>query len=285
MPVWLGQGWNSGVRDAMNLGWKLATVLAGQASPELLESYTAERQGHATAMVKLSMMMGTVIKMTHPLAVWARDLVGSILMRFDRTRTYFGEMRFRPLPRYTRGVLADQDSLAPGVSGASVTPRSIPVRQAVDRRSVVGTQFPQPRVTMRTDSGIRLDDATGTWWTLMMWMNDPCAVLSPTTIAQLEALGARLVTVLPECQRTWAEDHHDPRVTIIGDSSGSLKTWFDTRPIGCLLLRPDHFIAGACLAQDGDRMIAAVLQSMDFTGTPYARADSPTPTAAGVAHD
>ena len=31
MPVWLGQGWNSGIRDATNLAWKLTAVLAGQA--------------------------------------------------------------------------------------------------------------------------------------------------------------------------------------------------------------------------------------------------------------
>ena len=31
MPVWQGQGYNSGIRDAANLGWKLAAVVNGQA--------------------------------------------------------------------------------------------------------------------------------------------------------------------------------------------------------------------------------------------------------------
>ncbi len=31
MPVWQGQGYNSGIRDAANLGWKLAAVVTGQA--------------------------------------------------------------------------------------------------------------------------------------------------------------------------------------------------------------------------------------------------------------
>jgi 2-polyprenyl-6-methoxyphenol hydroxylase-like FAD-dependent oxidoreductase len=38
-----GQGLNLGVQDAMNLGWKLAAVLAGWAPDELLDSYHAER--------------------------------------------------------------------------------------------------------------------------------------------------------------------------------------------------------------------------------------------------
>ncbi|KAJ3722577.1 FAD binding domain-containing protein [Lentinula raphanica] len=38
-----GQGTNSGVQDSFNLGWKLALVLKGLASPSLLDSYTEER--------------------------------------------------------------------------------------------------------------------------------------------------------------------------------------------------------------------------------------------------
>jgi len=30
MPVWQGQGYNSGIRDAANLGWKLAAVVSGR---------------------------------------------------------------------------------------------------------------------------------------------------------------------------------------------------------------------------------------------------------------
>ncbi|MEX2337840.1 MAG: FAD-dependent oxidoreductase, partial [Aquisalimonadaceae bacterium] len=39
-----GLGYNTAVEDAVNLGWKLAAVLNGQAAPALLESYELERR-------------------------------------------------------------------------------------------------------------------------------------------------------------------------------------------------------------------------------------------------
>jgi hypothetical protein len=39
-----GLGYNTAVEDAVNLGWKLAAVIKGQAAPALLDSYEAERR-------------------------------------------------------------------------------------------------------------------------------------------------------------------------------------------------------------------------------------------------
>lgn len=39
-----GLGYNTAVEDAVNLGWKLAAVLKGQAHPSLLDTYEAERK-------------------------------------------------------------------------------------------------------------------------------------------------------------------------------------------------------------------------------------------------
>ncbi len=38
-----GQGMNTGLQDAFNLGWKLAAVIKGEARPSLLDTYDAER--------------------------------------------------------------------------------------------------------------------------------------------------------------------------------------------------------------------------------------------------
>src|ERR1700726_1980886 len=46
-----GQGMNTGIGDAINLAWKLATVLAGHAPDKLLDSYEAERIGFARRLV------------------------------------------------------------------------------------------------------------------------------------------------------------------------------------------------------------------------------------------
>ncbi|MHA6627032.1 FAD-dependent monooxygenase [Pseudonocardia sichuanensis] len=46
-----GQGMNVSMADAWNLGWKLASVLRGTARPELLHTYTAERQKVARQLI------------------------------------------------------------------------------------------------------------------------------------------------------------------------------------------------------------------------------------------
>jgi 2-polyprenyl-6-methoxyphenol hydroxylase-like FAD-dependent oxidoreductase len=48
-----GQGMNTGIQDAHNLGWKLAAVVNG-ASPELLDTYGAERRPIAAGVLALS---------------------------------------------------------------------------------------------------------------------------------------------------------------------------------------------------------------------------------------
>ncbi len=46
-----GQGMNTGIGDAINLAWKLKSVLAGQASDQLLETYQTERRAFARTLV------------------------------------------------------------------------------------------------------------------------------------------------------------------------------------------------------------------------------------------
>ncbi|WP_404287026.1 bifunctional 3-(3-hydroxy-phenyl)propionate/3-hydroxycinnamic acid hydroxylase [Glutamicibacter arilaitensis] len=279
MPVWMGQGWNSGMRDATNLGWKLTSILTGQAGDELLDTYTAERKQHAKAMVDLSLTMGKVIKMTNPAGVVLRDTAASVLNLFPSVKSYFADMRFKPMPRYTSGVLADPTTAQAGTAEATLRSKLIPVATANTRVSPVGVQFIQPNV--RTDElGIgKLDDVVGNWWTLLVWGNDPIDVLPTKTIEDLQALGARLVAVVPETQYEWAKRDMSSEVLVVSDVTGRLKKWFDDRPTPMVLLRPDRFVAGACLHQDGPRTIAAVLQSMSFKG---ARTDIANRTLTGA---
>ncbi|WP_330338188.1 FAD-dependent oxidoreductase [Streptomyces sp. NBC_00557] len=49
-----GQGLNTSVQDAYNLGWKLGAVLRGGAPEALLDTYEEERRANAAAMLELS---------------------------------------------------------------------------------------------------------------------------------------------------------------------------------------------------------------------------------------
>ena len=46
-----GQGMNFSMQDTFNLGWKLASVLRGQARPQLLHTYSTERQAVAQELI------------------------------------------------------------------------------------------------------------------------------------------------------------------------------------------------------------------------------------------
>lgn len=264
MPVWMGQGWNSAMRDATNLGWKLAAVTAGQAGDELLDTYTAERKDHAKAMVDLSMTFGKFIKITNPAGALARDAASSVLNLFPSVKSYFADMKFKPMPRYKQGVLADPTTQESGRAASVLTSKLIPVRTANSKVSPVGLQFPQPRVNSKDAQNVLLDDATGNWWSVVVWGNSPKDVLPQESLDKLRALGARLVCILPETQREWAEQYMGEDVLVLGDHTGRMKKWFDDRPTPLVFLRPDRFVAGACLTQHAPATLDAILRSMAF---------------------
>ena len=51
-PPWGGHSFNTGIGDAVNIGWKLAAVLNGWGGASLLASYEAERRAIAEQTIQ-----------------------------------------------------------------------------------------------------------------------------------------------------------------------------------------------------------------------------------------
>lgn len=60
-PPFMGQGMCAGIRDAANLGWKLALCAKGLAEPALLDSYQDERIPHVRAFIETAVRLGGLI--------------------------------------------------------------------------------------------------------------------------------------------------------------------------------------------------------------------------------
>ncbi|MFF4894468.1 FAD-dependent monooxygenase [Micromonospora chersina] len=74
------QGMNTGIQDAVNLGWKLAQALQGDADPALLDSYHAERTLVGRTVLRFSDRAFTVATTTNPLVRFARTRLAPALL-------------------------------------------------------------------------------------------------------------------------------------------------------------------------------------------------------------
>jgi 2-polyprenyl-6-methoxyphenol hydroxylase-like FAD-dependent oxidoreductase len=134
MPPFMAQGMCSGIRDAMNLTWKLDAVLAG-AGERLLESYATERVPHAAEIARLSVQLADVCTVTDPERARRRD-----------ERYLRGEVPREAMPVLTTGLLHRDHT------GSSVAP--------------AGRLSPQGRVHQAGRTG-RLDDLLPSGWHLV----------------------------------------------------------------------------------------------------------------------
>ncbi|MGE4078699.1 MAG: bifunctional 3-(3-hydroxy-phenyl)propionate/3-hydroxycinnamic acid hydroxylase [Reyranella sp.] len=121
-PPFLGQGMCAGMRDAVNLAWKLAAVLRGEAPDSLLDTYESERLPHVRAFIELAVRLGNVIQATDSATV------------ADRERRFAARPEVFDFPR---------PQLGPGCR--------------LDAPPPVGTIFPQPRLA----DGRLMDEAIG----------------------------------------------------------------------------------------------------------------------------
>ncbi|HEV7720130.1 MAG TPA: bifunctional 3-(3-hydroxy-phenyl)propionate/3-hydroxycinnamic acid hydroxylase [Iamia sp.] len=164
MPPFAGQGMCSGIRDAVNLAWKLDLVLDGRADAALLATYDEERRPNANAAVDLSIELGQVICVPDPAEAAARDEA--------MTAGYDGSVSDVPgLPGITRGIVA------------AGTPQA-------------GELFPQadlrPRGARHLVGSRLFDDVHGAGWRLVTAAADP-APLDPELVEWFAGIGGTVV--------------------------------------------------------------------------------------------
>jgi 3-(3-hydroxy-phenyl)propionate hydroxylase len=220
MPPFAGQGMNSGVRDAHNLAWKLAAVVAGELGDRLLDTYEIERRDHAAEMIQLAIRMGYVMMPRGRLQGFAVRTFFRALALFPAARSYFAEMKYKPKPKFHRGFL-----LAPESVSAS-------------KQSLVGKLFPQALVMTATGFAL-LDDVLGDGFALLAPPGTAPQTFESVCLEKTNGLSIRRVAVLDKEDASAV----DPPIVAARDLRGDLAALLTGYPQGLYLLRPDRYVA------------------------------------------
>jgi 3-(3-hydroxy-phenyl)propionate hydroxylase len=163
-PPFIGQGLCAGVRDSMNLSWKIAGVLSGDLPDSVLDTYEAERKPHARALIQLAKLMG--VSMTQG------GRAGHLLRKAIAPRLHW-------IPALRDRLL---DSETPPLH------RSALVERRTHRKSRNGRLCPNALLA----EGIRYDDVTRGGFVLVTGLP-----LSPQQRAVLAGRGTEVLEVQP----------------------------------------------------------------------------------------
>ena len=136
-PPFVGQGLGLGLRDVHQLAWKVADVVSGAADEDLLDTYQAEREPHARALIRVAQLLGRLMT--------GGGRAGDVVRRGVLAAV-------RRIPAVAR--LAT-DSRTPPLHGGPLVDR----RGRAGRR-LAGTLVPQPQVVV-DGRPCRLDDVLG----------------------------------------------------------------------------------------------------------------------------
>ena len=177
-----GQGLNLGIGDAMNLGWKLAATLRGDAPPDLLDSYTRERHPEGARILDWSRAQVALMRPnpgSRALAAIVRDLVDT-----PDGATYFARRVWGVSQRYDLG-------------GA----HRLEGRSAPDFTTIDETRLGE---LLRGGRGVLLDfDGSASLATLAHGWRDRIAYVACTV---RDRLGLAAVLVRPDGIVAWARD-------------------------------------------------------------------------------
>jgi 3-(3-hydroxy-phenyl)propionate hydroxylase len=137
-PPFIGQGLGAGLRDADNLTWKIAHVLAGQVSPDLLATYQTERRPHVKALIRKAVLVGWAMTGGQDRAATVRKLALGGIMRSPRVQELVGSTA---TPRLRAGAL-----------------QRTPALSRLPRRLRPGALLPNPTVYVTGGRQVHLDD-------------------------------------------------------------------------------------------------------------------------------
>jgi 3-(3-hydroxy-phenyl)propionate hydroxylase len=210
MPPFLGQGACSGLRDAINLAWKLDLVLRGTSDPSLLDTYELERSPHVRVLIQGSIALGQVACERDPELAAQRD---------EAYRT--GNVPPPP----------DDPTLVDGVLHREATG---------ELGALTGQLLEQGIVRYRGATG-RFDDVVDWGFSLIGMGFDPLEQLDDEQRAFLEAIHCAAVQVTNDPDAAGAVLDLDRTYEAVSKDADNVKV---------LLTRPDFTVFGAGWSAD-----------------------------------
>ena len=226
------QGMNTGIQDAINLGWKLALVIRGTAPASLLDSYDAERRPVGAFVLRFTDRIFTAVTSPHPLIRATRTHVAPRLipwaLRFRPGRA----AAFRTVSQLGIGYRHSPAVGAGGVDASGQGPAGRWHPRRAPRGPRAGDRLPDARVTRDGAECWLQESLTGTSFHLLLC--GPADAWSETRLAELQARFAGLLAVHRLDRRPTPGVLSDPS----GDALARLRVHAQTQ----LLIRPDGHI-------------------------------------------
>jgi 3-(3-hydroxy-phenyl)propionate hydroxylase len=211
------------IRDAQNLGWKLAEVVQLRLGPRLLETYQGEREPHAKALIQLAINMGRVMMPTSRIQAWLVQSAFRIAKLAPSVQAYFAQMKYKPKPFYRTGFVVE-DATGSGVAGK---------------------MLPQAKGEIDAGRLVLPDDLLGDRFALLAFGRNAQSTLAAAEELDFELGELKRVAILPSNYSA------DPRVRIAGvlarDVDNALSPFLPCDQDLLLLIRPDRYVAAVSL--------------------------------------
>ena len=209
-----GQGLNTGVQDAFNLGWKLALVVEGTAPETILNTYNVERHKIGQKVLRTSDFLLKSLLLRQPLLRQLRSLLFQLLI---------------PLPPVQR-------NLALNLSGLGIS-------YETGKGELAGQRIPDMEFMTAEHELIRLYQLLSfPGYTLLLFIDPNEAQRERDKIDRLIEYADKRLQIqiilnngLPEL--------HDFHANTLVDYRGDLETKLGTKTGRRILIRPDGYVA------------------------------------------
>jgi 2-polyprenyl-6-methoxyphenol hydroxylase-like FAD-dependent oxidoreductase len=222
-----GQGMNTGIQDACNLGWKLALAARGQAAPGLLDTYHAERAPIAHELLRNTDLATRAV------------LSQNAVMREARRRLI---PALASSPRVRQRLLPIVGQLNVTYRGSFLAVDAGTVRR---RRSglLAGDRVPDQELHGADGALVRLYDLIAKGWTLLLFAGADATPERHRALHELAAVSqsvvgdaVQLVQIVP------AAGEEKAGLTTSLDVNGDLAARFGASAGLAALVRPDGYL-------------------------------------------
>ncbi|KAK3237976.1 hypothetical protein CYMTET_51985 [Cymbomonas tetramitiformis] len=285
-PPWQGQGLCSGIRDALNLGWKISWVVKGKASANILETYQSERYANQIHVIESNMKMGNFLNNTSWFFNKTRDnmlyMLNSMLPVMQRLPSFnallFGSLHAKVIGKIagkspdiyiSDGILSQISAEGPAkaVHGTFLPGPTV----NVVCREMPGDAFTPP---IKEDTNIPLDFTLGAHNFTVLWIAPMCdhynleECFSKESINYLKSVNTRFTLVL---QKAPSEDSFfscDVPTHVAGrdietdfdlcvqDVNGYLTKWSEEHTAELIIVRPDMYMYAVTPHAQADAVVS-----------------------------